>query len=237
MKPSPPDTSRITIRKAQKADGEQLLSLIDALADYENLARPDATARQRLLQDGFGSAPRYEALLVSVDNHLAGYAIVFETYSSFLALPTLYLEDIFVLPSQRQRKAGLALFLYCVRLAKERGCGRMDWTVLHWNELAKDFYRQLGARHLDEWQLYRLTRAQFSDLPLHILSDQTSQLHASTEVAEPASDLDDRERLHDNTDRATQPTASPERNPEITRRYGIPCPPDAAKDEDTQQGR
>ncbi|MBR9978096.1 MAG: GNAT family N-acetyltransferase [Bacteroidetes bacterium] len=161
------DISNITIRQARAEDGPCLLSLIDALADYEKLARPDEAARRRLLQDGFGTAPRYEAWLAFVGDNIAGYAIIFETYSSFLALPTLYLEDIFILPAQRKRKAGFALFLHCVRLARDRGCGRMDWTVLHWNELAKEFYRRLGAAHLDEWQLYRLTRTQFDALPLH----------------------------------------------------------------------
>jgi GNAT superfamily N-acetyltransferase len=158
--------SHISIRQAGAADAEDFLALIDALADYEHLARPDAAARNRLIRDGFGAAPRYDAYLGFVDERPAGYAIVYETYSSFLALPTLYLEDIFVLPEHRGRKAGLALFLHCARIARERGCGRMDWTVLHWNELAIEFYRRLGAAHLHEWQLYRLTRAQIEALPL-----------------------------------------------------------------------
>lgn len=141
--------------------------LIDALADYEVLARPDEAARSRLLRDGFGPAPRYEAFLAFVDGRPVGYAIIYETYSSFLALPTLYLEDIFVLPEFRNRKAGLALFLHCARLARERDCGRMDWTVLHWNELAIQFYHRLGAQHLEEWQLYRLSRTQIEALPLN----------------------------------------------------------------------
>ncbi len=163
---SDPVVSQIAIRQVREADAGVFLALIDALADYELLARPDAEARQRLIRDGFGERPRYEAFLAFVDGRPAGYAIIYETYSSFLALPTLYLEDIFVLPECRGRKAGLALFLHCARLARDRGCGRMDWTVLHWNELAMDFYRRLGAEHLHEWHLYRLTRTQIEALPL-----------------------------------------------------------------------
>lgn len=164
--PSTPHPVPAVIRKAREADGPAFLMLIDALADYEVLERPDEAARARLLRDGFGPAPRYEAFLAFVDGRPVGYAIVYETYSSFLALPTLYLEDIFVLPEFRSRKAGLTLFLHCARLARERGCGRMDWTVLHWNDLARQFYLRLGAEHLEQWQLYRLTRSQIEALPL-----------------------------------------------------------------------
>ncbi|MFA6235094.1 MAG: GNAT family N-acetyltransferase [Bacteroidota bacterium] len=163
---STPDLSHISIRKVDQTDVNVFLSLIDALADYEKLARPNEEARQRLIRDGFGPHPRYEAFLGFLDDRAVGYAIIYETYSSFLALPTLYLEDVFVLPEFRSRKAGLALFLHCARLARDRGCGRMDWTVLHWNELALDFYRRLGAEHLNEWQLFRLTRSQIETLPL-----------------------------------------------------------------------
>ena len=156
----------VTIRKVEEADAPAFLMLIDALADYELLDRPDADARARLLRDGFGDTPRFEAFLAFADGRPAGYAIIYETYSSFLALPTLYLEDIFVLPEFRSRKAGLALFLHCARIARDRGCGRMDWTVLHWNDLARQFYARLGAEHLEEWQLFRLTRSQIEALPL-----------------------------------------------------------------------
>ena len=84
-----------------------------------------------------------------------GYAIVFETYSTFLAKPTLYLEDLFVLPSHRGRKIGLQLVRRCRAEARRRGCGRMEWMVLDWNQLARDFYHRQGARHMREWLLYR----------------------------------------------------------------------------------
>jgi GNAT superfamily N-acetyltransferase len=93
-----------------------------------------------------------------------GYAILFETYSSFLARPTLYLEDIFILPQYRSRGLGLGLLHHCIQLAYERGCGRMEWTVLDWNTKAQRVYDGLGARRLSEWFLYRLDQDQIEEL-------------------------------------------------------------------------
>lgn len=151
--------SDILIRKAQRGDGEVLLSLIDALANYEKLPRPDAAARDRLLQDTFGDRRRIEVFLAELAGKPVGYAIIFETYSSFLALPSLYLEDIFVLSDYRGRQVGYRLFLHCVEEAHRRGCGRMEWAVLDWNRPAIDFYERFGARQMKEWLCYRLLRA------------------------------------------------------------------------------
>lgn len=148
----------IVICTAQASDGERLLALIDALADYEHLEKPNAAARARLLRDAFGPTSRFTALLAEADGQAAGYAIYFETYSSFLALPTLYLEDIFILPEYRRLKIGRRLFLYCVEEARRRGCGRMEWVVLDWNRPAQEFYEKMGARRLNEWWTYRLVR-------------------------------------------------------------------------------
>lgn len=154
----------ITVRRAVPADGTVILSLVHALAAYEHLAPPDAPAGERLLRDMFSSPPRVECHLCECDGTPAGYAFVFESYSSFLALPTLYLEDLFVLPSFRSRKVGYALFTAMVRLAHDRGCGRMEWTVLDWNQIAIDFYTRLGASHMKEWHLYRLVREDMARL-------------------------------------------------------------------------
>lgn len=148
----------INVRPATKKDEDILLSLVDALADYEKLPRPTPEARGRLIEDCFGPKPRFEALLSDVDNKKVGYAFFFETYSSFLALPTLYLEDLFVLPEYRNKKVGYSLFAAVMKEASKRGCGRMEWAVLHWNKLAIDFYESFHAKHLDEWYLYRMTR-------------------------------------------------------------------------------
>ena len=149
------------LRRATRADAPDLLRLIRALAEFEKLTPPDAAAEARLVADGFGERPRFEAWLACVPEAIApvGYAVFFETYSSFLARPSLYLEDIFVLPEFRGRGLGLALLRHCVKLAHERGCGRMEWTCLDWNRNAQRIYEtRVGARHMQEWFLYRLTR-------------------------------------------------------------------------------
>jgi GNAT superfamily N-acetyltransferase len=141
------------VRRATAADTEVVLKLVDALADYESLPRPTPDARQRLAAD---MSKRFDAWIAEVDGRAAGYAFVFETYSSFLALPTLYLEDLFVLPEYRSRKVGHVLFSEMLAEAKRRGCGRMEWTVLDWNELAINFYKRAGAIHMKEWHHYRI---------------------------------------------------------------------------------
>lgn len=148
----------ITVRKAVAADAETLLGLIRALAAYEKLTPPDIAAEGRLTHDLFGDRTRVESMLVEVEGTPAGYTLFFETYSSFLALPTLYLEDLFVLPEFRGRKAGLALFREMVAESHRRGCGRMEWSVLDWNQLAIDFYERFSAVRLQEWHYYRLVR-------------------------------------------------------------------------------
>ncbi len=152
------------IKKLSEEDFEAFFSLIVALADYEHLAPPDLDAKARLKRDAFSTHPKFEAYLAFLDSAPVGYAIIFETYSSFLAKPTLYLEDLFVLPSARKRKVGFGLFKFLIALAVERGCERMEWQVLNWNRLAIDFYERLGATHQRDWLPYRLTEAQLNDL-------------------------------------------------------------------------
>ena len=149
----------VTIRRAQPADGPMILSLIRALADFEKLAPPDDEAQQRLLADAFAERPRFEVFLAEVSGKVAGYAFIFETYSTFRARPTLYLEDLFVLSEYRQQGVGYALFRHCVSEAARRDCARMEWTVLDWNSHAITFYERQGARHLSEWLTYRLDEA------------------------------------------------------------------------------
>ncbi len=154
----------LEIRPATAGDGAALLGLVDALADYEKLPRPDAAARARLLRDGFGPAPRFEALLARLDGGAVGYALYFHTYSSFLARPTLWLEDLFVVPEARGRGVGRALLRRLGREAAARECGRMEWNVLDWNRPAIDFYDRLGARPMTEWTTYRLDGAALAAL-------------------------------------------------------------------------
>lgn len=153
-----PSLHGVHVRPAGRNDAPVILSLVRGLAEYEKLPPPDAGAEARLIRDMFASPPRIQAFLGECDGVPAGYAFVFETYSSFLALPTLYLEDLFVLPAYRGRKLGYALFTAMVAEAHRRGCGRMEWSVLDWNQLAIDFYERLGAKELKEWRVYRLVR-------------------------------------------------------------------------------
>ena len=149
-----------TVRRAERADADVLIGLITALAEFEHLPPPDEAARARLVAHGFGDHPKFEAYLAEVPDAPApvGYAFVFETYSTFLARPTLYLEDLFVLPEHRRRGIGKALLRFCIALAHERGCGRMEWTCLDWNVNAQQVYEGLGAKRMAEWYLYRMTR-------------------------------------------------------------------------------
>lgn len=146
-----------SVRPARPEDAPRLLELVDALADYEKLPRPDAGARERLMEHAFGPSPRFQVLIGERDGAPAGYALFFETYSSFLARPTLYLEDLFVHPDHRKSGLGLALFRAVASEAVRRECGRMEWAVLAWNRLAIDFYERLGAAALEEWRTFRLT--------------------------------------------------------------------------------
>lgn len=157
-------SDRIRIRHATREDAPVFLDLIDALADYEKLDRPTPDARERLFRDGFGERPFFQPYIAELDGRPVAYAMTFFTYSSFLALPTLYLEDLFVLPEARSQGVGKALFRFLAAEAVRQGCGRMDWAVLDWNQPAIDFYERLGARHMCEWHPYRLTREQLEHL-------------------------------------------------------------------------
>jgi RimJ/RimL family protein N-acetyltransferase len=150
----------LTLRRATREDAPALIELINALAQFEKLTPPTVEEQHRLIEDGFGERPRFEAWLAFWEDNPkpVGYAVLFEMYSTFRASPTLYLEDLFVLETYRQRGIGLAFLRHCIRLAHERGCARMEWTCLDWNTKAQQVYERIGARHLSEWYLYRLTR-------------------------------------------------------------------------------
>ena len=136
---------------------DDFVRLIEALADYEHLARPDSAAIERLRTDAFNAAPRFEAALALDSGSAVGYATWFHTYSTFLARPTMYLEDLFVLESARRLGVGSALFEHVRTLGEQRGCGRMEWHVLDWNALARDFYARRNAGWMREWLMYRIS--------------------------------------------------------------------------------
>jgi GNAT superfamily N-acetyltransferase len=158
----------VTVRAARPDDAGPITALIVGLAEFEKLPPPGEAAQQRLLADAFGERPRFEIFLAEVEGRPVAYAFVFETYSTFLALPTLYLEDIFVLPEYRGQAVGFKLMQFLSREAVARGCGRMEWVVLDWNRPAIDFYERLGAKHLSEWLTYRLDRDALSKLSMDV---------------------------------------------------------------------
>jgi len=148
-----------SIRAATPADVPQILAFIRGLADYEKLSADVTATEEKLHATLFGARPAAECVLAFADGAPAGFAIFFTNYSTFLAQPGLYLEDLFVSPGFRGRGLGKAILLHLARLANQRGCGRMEWAVLDWNEPAIAFYESLGARRLREWQICRLTGA------------------------------------------------------------------------------
>ena len=137
---------------------DDFVDLIQALADYERLPRPEADAIDRLRLDALGPQPRFEAALaLNTAGRPVGYATWFHTYSTFLARPTMYLEDLFVRDDSRESGAGSALFEHVRALGAQRGCGRMEWQVLDWNTLAREFYNRRQASWMKDWLLYRIT--------------------------------------------------------------------------------
>ena len=147
---------------------DEFVDLLRALADYERLEPPDAAAIERLRRDAFGTGtpeaapyatqPRFEAALaLNSKGKAVGYATWFHTYSTFLAKPTMYLEDLFVRDDSRESGAGSALFEHVRTLGAQRDCGRMEWQVLDWTTLAREFYHRRQATWMKDWLVYRFT--------------------------------------------------------------------------------
>jgi GNAT superfamily N-acetyltransferase len=151
----------LQIRPALPADVPLILEFIRGLAEYEKLLHEFEATAERLEAQLFPATgrPPAECVLAFADGVPAGFALFFTNFSTFLAKPGLYLEDLFVKPELRGRGIGKSLLLHVARLANQRGCGRMDWTVLDWNEPAIKFYDALGARKLADWRVCRLTGA------------------------------------------------------------------------------
>ena len=147
----------VRIEPADVRDVSLVLSLITALAEYERLAHEVVATEAGVRELLFGATPHAEAVIARVGSEAVGLAVWFHSYSTFLSRPGLYLEDLFVLPAWRGRGIGRALLCHLARVAVERGCGRMEWAVLDWNDAAIGFYRSIGARAMDEWTVYRLT--------------------------------------------------------------------------------
>src|SRR5579862_6809273 len=145
--------SALRIRPGKVGDVRVISSMIRALAEYERLENHCSITPGRIRRDGFGKRPYFKTLICHESKKMLGLAVYFFTYSTFAARPTLYVEDLFVLPQQRGKGAGKALLDALARIAVQRGCGRMEWAVLDWNAGAIKFYKSLGAKARKEWIL------------------------------------------------------------------------------------
>jgi GNAT superfamily N-acetyltransferase len=148
-----------TIGRVTEKTFPDFLYLLGQLAIYEHLDPPDPGARLRLKEEILQDTPKFEGYLGLLDGEPVGFATFCFTYSTFLARPTLYLEDIFVLEPYRKQGFGTRLFTFCRQEARVRGCGRMDWMVLSWNTPSIEFYEKIGATRLG-WYTYRLEEGQ-----------------------------------------------------------------------------
>jgi len=148
--------SSISIRPAVLADVPLVLRFIRELAEYERLGDHVVATEEALAATLFGQSPRAEVVFAMVDGAEAGFALFFHNYSTFLGRLGIYLEDLYVRPELRGRGVGGALLRHLAMLAAERGCGRLEWSVLDWNEPALAFYRSIGAKPVDGWTVHRL---------------------------------------------------------------------------------
>ncbi|MFN0105760.1 MAG: N-acetyltransferase family protein [Bryobacteraceae bacterium] len=145
------------IRAANPADIPQILAFIQGLAEYEKLSHVCFATEENLRQTLFGPRPFAEVIIADYEGKPAGFALFFHNYSTFRACPGIYLEDLYVLPALRGLGIGRALLKKLARLALERGCARLEWSVLDWNEPAIQFYKSLAAAPQGEWTVFRLT--------------------------------------------------------------------------------
>jgi GNAT superfamily N-acetyltransferase len=155
---------RFLIRPAKAGDEDELFRLIGALAEYEKLTHMVVGTPAMLRDALFGARPSCEAFMAESGGASVGFALFFTTFSTFLAKPGLYLEDLFVEPAHRGAGIGKALLRRLAALAMERGCGRFEWRVLDWNEPSIRFYESLGAKVLPEWELVRMTEPEIEAL-------------------------------------------------------------------------
>ena len=154
----------MTLRPATRADVPVILELIRGLAEYERLADECIATEAALDATLFGDRPGAEVIIATAGGTPAGFALFFHNYSTFLAKRGIYLEDLFVQPAFRGRGIGKQLLSHLARIAVERDCGRLEWSVLDWNVDAIRFYESLGAKPMDEWTVYRVTGAALQTL-------------------------------------------------------------------------
>ena len=151
------ETKNFTIRPATIVDVPIILQLIRDLATYERAPSEVAATEEQLVDVLFGERPVAEVLLAFEDEMPIGFAVFFHNFSTWVGRPGLYLEDLFVKPEARGKGYGRALLIHLAKIARDRGCGRMEWAVLDWNEPAIRFYKKIGAVPMKEWRIFRLT--------------------------------------------------------------------------------
>ncbi len=152
-----PLNDAISIQRATADDVPLILELIRHLAEYEKLSHEVVATEQLLREHLFGPHPMAEALIARMANTGVGYALYFHNFSTFLGVPGIYLEDLFVRPEYRGLGIGKSLLREIARVAVARKCGRVEWSVLNWNEPSIEFYKRLGANPKSEWTIYQLT--------------------------------------------------------------------------------
>jgi GNAT superfamily N-acetyltransferase len=158
------DPTELTLRFAEESDAGLILEFIRGLAHYEKLSHAVEADEAALRRTLFGDRPAAEVIIAELHGEPAGFALFFHNYSTFLARPGLYLEDLYVKPELRGRGVGRRLLSRLAAIALERGCGRFEWCVLDWNEPAIRFYERLGARGLDDWTIFRIDGSALREL-------------------------------------------------------------------------
>ncbi len=158
------DIKTLKIRQAQVQDADLVLEFIRALAKYEKLENEVYATKELIIKNLFSDNHKAYCLIAEYDNEAAGFAIYFYNFSTFLAKPGLYLEDLFVKPEYRSHGIGKALLKELVKIAIEEDLGRIEWWVLDWNKPTIDFYKTLGAVPMDEWTVFRVTSDKFEGL-------------------------------------------------------------------------
>jgi GNAT superfamily N-acetyltransferase len=153
--------NKILIRSATEEDVPAIFSLIKELADYEKLSDQVVTTEDELKKVLFGKNNFVEILIAEYEGQIVGQALYFKNFSTFLGKPGIYLEDLYVKPEMRSKGIGKALLDKIISLAKERNYGRVEWSVLDWNNSAIDFYKKIGAKPLNDWTIFRLTSDKF----------------------------------------------------------------------------
>lgn len=151
-------TEELKIVKAAEKDIPVILDFIKKIAEYEKLSDEVSASEELLKKNLFGEQKTAEVLLAYHESDPVGYAVYFYNFSTFLGKRGLYLEDLFVIPEMRGKGFGKTIFEYLIKLAKEKECGRFEWSVLKWNEPAINFYKSFGAKPMDEWMVFRLDK-------------------------------------------------------------------------------